>query len=69
MYSTVLHLMDITNPVSQNINETFTIQKCCPKSFNQPVALLRCNGSPGCFDGGLQPVCIVGFGGSNFPQS
>ncbi len=28
---------------------------------NKPVALLRCNGSPGCFDSSLQ-VCIVGSG-------
>ncbi len=27
---------------------------------NQSVALLRCNGSPGCFDSGLQVICIVG---------
>ncbi len=27
---------------------------------NQPVAQLRCNGSPGCFDSGLQVICIVG---------
>ncbi len=26
---------------------------------NQPVALLRCNGSPGCFDSSLQVICIV----------
>ncbi len=30
---------------------------------NQPVALLRCNGSPGCFDSRLQVICIVGSGG------
>ncbi len=29
---------------------------------NQPVALLRSNGSPGCFDSGLQVICIVGSG-------
>ncbi len=34
---------------------------------NQPVALLRCNGSPGCFDSGLQVICIVGFGVSHLP--
>ncbi len=28
---------------------------------NQPVALLRCNGSPGCFDSSLQVICIVGL--------
>ncbi len=33
----------------------------------QPVALLRCNGSPGCFDGGLQVICIVGSGVSHLP--
>ena len=27
---------------------------------DQPVALLRCYGSLGCFDNGLQLVCIVG---------
>ncbi len=27
---------------------------------DQPVALLRCNGSPGCVDSGLQVICIVG---------
>ncbi|KAF4085549.1 hypothetical protein AMELA_G00096430 [Ameiurus melas] len=29
---------------------------------NELVALLRCSGSPGCFDSGLQLVCIVGSG-------
>ncbi len=28
---------------------------------DQTVALLRCNGSPGYFDSGLQAICIVGF--------
>ncbi len=32
---------------------------------NQSVALLRCNGSPGCFDSGLQVICIVGSGVSH----
>ncbi len=32
---------------------------------NQPVALLRCNGSPGCFDSGLQVICIVESGVSH----
>ncbi len=32
---------------------------------NQPVALLRCNGSTGCFDSGLQVICIVGSGVSS----
>ncbi len=32
---------------------------------NQPVALLRCNGSIGCFDSGLQVICIVGSGVSH----
>ncbi len=32
-----------------------------------PVALLRCNGSPGCFDSGLQVICIVGSGVSHLP--
>ncbi len=32
---------------------------------NQHVALLRCNGSPGCFDIGLQVICIVGSGVSH----
>ncbi len=34
---------------------------------NQSVALLRCNGSPGCFDSGLQVSCIVGSGVSHLP--
>ncbi len=34
---------------------------------NQPVTLLRCNGSPGCFDSGLQVICIVGSGVSHLP--
>ncbi len=34
---------------------------------NQPVALLRCNGSPGCFDSCLQVICIVGSGVSHLP--
>ncbi len=34
---------------------------------NQSVALLRCNGSPGCFDRGLQVICIVGSGFSHLP--
>ncbi len=32
---------------------------------NQPVALLRCNESPGSFDSGLQVICIVGSGVSH----
>lgn len=28
---------------------------------NQPVVLLRCYGSPDCFDSGLQLVCILGL--------
>ncbi len=32
---------------------------------NHPVALLRCNGSPGCFDSGLQVICFVGSGVSS----
>ncbi len=32
---------------------------------NQPVALLRCNESPVCFDSGLQVICIVGSGVSH----
>ncbi len=32
---------------------------------NQSVALLRCNGSPGCIDSGLQVICIVGSGVSH----
>ncbi len=31
------------------------------------MALLRCNGSPGCFDSGLQVICIVGSGLSRLP--
>ncbi len=34
---------------------------------NQSVALLRCNGSPCCFDSGLQVICIVGSGVSHLP--
>ncbi len=34
---------------------------------NQPVALLRCNRSPGCFDSSLQVICIVGFCVSHLP--
>ncbi len=34
---------------------------------DQFVALLRCNGSPGCFDSGLQLICIVGSGVSHLP--
>ncbi len=34
---------------------------------NHPVALLRCNGSPGCFDSGLQVICNVGSGVSHLP--
>ncbi len=34
---------------------------------NQPVVLLRCNGSPGCFDSGLQVICIVESGVSHLP--
>ncbi len=34
---------------------------------NQPVALPRCNGSPGCLDSGLQVICIVGSGVSHLP--
>ena len=30
------------------------------RGVNQPLALLRCYGSPGCFDSGFQLVCIVG---------
>ncbi len=31
------------------------------------MALLRCNGSPGCFDSGLQVICIVESGVSHLP--
>ncbi len=34
---------------------------------NQPVALIRCNGSPGCFDSSLRVICIVGSGVSHLP--
>ncbi len=34
---------------------------------NQPVALLRCKGSPCCFDSGLQVICISGSGVSHLP--
>ncbi len=31
------------------------------------MALLRCNGSPGCFDSSLQVICIVGSSVSHLP--
>ncbi len=31
------------------------------------MALLRCNGSQGCFDNGLQVICNVGSGVSHLP--
>ncbi len=31
------------------------------------MALLTCNGSPGCFDSGLQVKCIAGSGVSHLP--
>ncbi len=34
---------------------------------NQPVALLRCSGSPGCFDSGFPVICIVVSGVSHLP--
>ncbi len=34
---------------------------------DQPVALLRCNGRSGCFNSGLQVICIVGSGVSHLP--
>ncbi len=34
---------------------------------NRPVALLRCYGIPGCFDSGLQVICIVGSDISHLP--
>ncbi len=34
---------------------------------NQPVALLRCNESPGCFDSSLQVICIFESGVSHLP--
>ncbi len=34
---------------------------------NQSVAMLRCNGSPGCLDSGLQFIYIVGSGVSHLP--
>ncbi len=34
---------------------------------NKPLALLRYNGSPGCFDSSLQVICIVGSGVSHLP--
>ncbi len=34
---------------------------------DQPVALLRCNESPGYFDNSLQVICIVGSGVSHLP--
>ncbi len=43
----------------------FCINYCINAAWhggNQPVALLRCNGSPDCFDSGLQVICIVGSG-------
>ncbi len=32
------------------------------------MALLRCNGRPGCFDSGLQVICIFGSGVSHLPH-
>ncbi len=34
---------------------------------DQSVALLRCNGSPGCFNSGLRVICIVGSGVFHLP--
>ncbi|MED6284120.1 hypothetical protein CHARACLAT_016014 [Characodon lateralis] len=34
---------------------------------DQPVAFLRCNGSPGCFDSSLQAIWIVGSGVPHLP--
>jgi len=31
------------------------------------MVLLRCNGSPGCFDSGLQVIYILGSGVSHLP--
>ncbi len=49
---------------------SFCINYCINAAWhggNQPVALLRCNGSPGCFYSGLRVICIVGSGVSHLP--
>ncbi len=49
---------------------SFCINYCINAAWhggNQHVARLRCNGSPGCFDSGLQVICIVGSGVSLLP--
>ncbi len=45
----------------------YTCENAAWHGVNQPVDLLRCNGSPGCFDSGLQVICIVGPGVSHLP--
>ncbi len=45
----------------------YTCENAAWHGGNQPVALLRCNGSPGCFNSGLQVICIVGSGVSHLP--
>ncbi len=42
----------------------FCINYCINAAWHggdQPVTLLRCNGSPGCFDSGLQVICMLGL--------
>ncbi len=68
-----LQIMKTPNSVSQKIQilgwASFCMNYCINVAWhggNQPVALIRCNGSPGCFDSGLQVICIVGSGVSLF---
>lgn len=45
--------------------ESFCTDYCINAAWhggNQPVALLRFYGCPGCFNSGLQLICIVGSG-------
>ncbi len=47
---------------------SFCLNYCINAAWHggdQPVALLRCNGSPGCLDSGLQVICVVGSGVSS----
>ncbi len=49
---------------------SFCLNYCSNAAWHgvdQSVALLRCYGSPGCFDSGLQLFCIVGSGVYHFP--
>ena len=49
---------------------SFCMNNCISAAWyggDQPVALLRCYGNPGCFDNRLQLVCIVGSSVSHLP--